>query len=265
MKKIFFLLLLLSAFSLLAQEETITAVETSTQPIDADEYIGFDNLGSYYYAKTNVLYKQDKLGQVWEFKNLSLGKFTSVDIQNPLKLVVFYENFNMAILLDNQLNMIQKIIFSENNSLLVVTAVGLASQNRLWIYNSLSQQIGLYDYINKSFISITPSFKDNIKYYESDFNYFQWIDENLKWFSCDIYGKITALGKVSDFDHIQTITNQLTIYTKNENLYLQDFQKNFTFKITNIENSFKKFYFKAEILSIFTNQGITNYKITIPQ
>ena len=265
MKKVFFILFLISFCCSYSQEETISALKISTQKIDADQYIGFDNLGSIYYSKNNVLFKEDKSGKLWQFKNLSLGKFTRVDIQNPLKLVVFYENCNMVILLDNQLTMIQKVIFSENNSPLVITAVGLASQNRLWIYNSLSQQIGLFDYINNTFESITPSFKDNIKYYESDFNYFQWVDDNLKWFSCDIYGKITDLGKVSDFDKIQSITNRFVIYSKNQNLYVHNSQKNITFKIINVENSFRNFYFKDEILSIFTTQGITNYKITIPQ
>jgi len=34
--------------------------------------------------------------------------------------------------------------------------------------------------------------------------------------------------------------------------------------IENVEKSFKNFYYKDQILSIFTNQGISNYKITIP-
>lgn len=265
MKKLFFILFLISFCFSYSQEQNISATQTSTQKIDADQYIGFDNLGSVYYAKSNVLYKLDKSGQLWQFKNLSLGKFTRVDIQNPLKLVVFYENFNMAILLDNQLNLIQKVIFSNNNTPLVITAFGLASQNRLWMYNSLSQQIGLYDYINNTFESITPSFKDNIKYYESDFNYFQWIDENLKWFSCDIYGKVTTLGIVPDFDTVQPVTNQIVIFSKDENLFFYNTKKNITYKILNVENSFKKFYFRDQILSIFTTQGITNYKITIPE
>ena len=265
MKNVFILLFLMSFYTVYCQEESIPALQSSTQKIDIDLYIGLDNLGSIYYAKNNVLYKQDKQGKLWQFKDLSLGKFTSVDIQNPLKLIVFYENFNMAILLDNQLNMIQKIIFSDNNTPLVITAVGLASQNRLWMYNSLSQQIGLFDYINNTYESITPPFKDNIKYYESDFNYFQWIDENLKWYSCDIYGKITDLGTVPEFDQFQSITNQHFIFSKNQNLYFHNSKKNITFKIANVENSFKKFYFKDQILSIFTNQGITNYKITTPE
>ena len=40
--------------------------------------------------------------------------------------------------------------------------------------------------------------------------------------------------------------------------------KSLTRTIENIEKSFKNFYYKDQILSIFTNQEITNYKIIIP-
>jgi hypothetical protein len=49
----------------------------------------------------------------------------------------------VVILLDNQLNETQKNKFLENTSALAVSATGIASQNQLWVYNSLNQQIGL--------------------------------------------------------------------------------------------------------------------------
>lgn len=264
MKKIFFILIVMSFCLLTAQEQTISVVQTSKQTIDADEYIGFDGIGSFYYTKNKILYKND-LGKIWQFKNLSLGKITRVDIQNPLKIVCFYENFNMAVLLDNQLNVMQTVLFSNNNTPLVITAFGLASQNRLWMYNSLSQQIGLFDLSNTTFEGITTSFKGSIKYYESDYNYFQWIDEKNNWYSCDVYGKIRFIGTVPDYDQIQMVNYHTIIYFKNNTLFVHDFQKNITYTIVNVENSFRKFYYRDRILSIFTSEGITNYNITIPK
>lgn len=263
MKKILFIWFVLQIVPAIAQEQTIAATQISKEIVDADSYVGFDGYNNYYYTKNNILYKNSN-GKLWQFKNLSLGKFTRVDLQNPLKIVVFYENFNMVILLDNQLNDIQKVQFSLYNTPLVVTAFGIASQNKLWMYNSLTQQIGLYDYINNTYEILTAPFKGGIKYYESDFNYFQWVDEKLNWFSCDIYGKITALGKVPEFDQLQTVNNKQVFFLKNGNLYLFDVPKNITYTISNVENSFKKFYYKDQILSIFTNEGITNYKIKTP-
>lgn len=246
-----------------AQENKVQAIPISEQKIEVDEFAGYDNLGNLYYIINNVFFKRNKT-ETRQYKNISFGKITKVDLQNPLKIVLFYENFNSVILLDNQLNEIQKINFSEINLPINIAATGIASQNRLWLFDSLTQQIGLYDYLKNNFQSITPSFQGSIKYYSSDFNTFQWIDENLNWLSCDIFGKISDWGKISDFDKVQVIENQIVVFSKDEKLYLQDLSKNSLYRIENIEKSFKNFYYKNQILSIFTNEGISNYKITIP-
>ena len=249
-----------SAFS---QEQSMKAQLISIQKIDADQFIGFNSLENLYYIKNNIFYKKSK-DELWQYKNVSLGKITKTDIQNQLKIMLFYENFNTIILLDNQLSETQKINFSENEIPIIVAATGIASQNRLWIYNSLTQQIGLFDYLKNTFQSITASFQGSLKYYFSDFNSFQWIDDTLSWYSCDVFGKFTSLGKVADFDQIQFIANQIVLFSKDGKLFLQDSKTNSIYPIENVDKSFKNFYYKDQNLSIFTNQEITNYKITIP-
>lgn len=261
MKKI---ILFLFYFQLaLAQEQSLKIETISTQKTDADFFVGFDGMTNLYYIKNNTLHKKNKEG-LWQYKNVSLGKITKTDIQNPLKTMLFYENFNTIILLDNQLSETQKINLSENNIPIIATAAGIAAGNRLWIYNSLTQEIGLFDYLKNTYQSITPPIQDSLKHYETDFNTFQWIDNNLNWYSCDIFGKITNLGKVSDFKQIQAIAKQVILFSKDETLYIQDLSKNKIYTIENSKKTFNNFYYKDQILSIFTNQGITNYKILIP-
>ncbi len=245
------------------QDKKYVATKLDSTALVADNFLGHDQFGFYYSIKNEVLSKTKKK-ESFAYKNISLGKPTKIDIQNPLKIMLFYENFNTIILLDNQLSETQKINLSENEVPIMATATGIASGNRLWIYNSLTQQIGLFDYLKNSFQTITPSFQGDLKHYESDFNTFQWIDNNLNWYSCDVFGKITGLGKVADFEQIQTITNQFIIFSKEEKLYVQDLKTNTISPIENVEKSFENFYYKDQILSIFTNQGITNYKISIP-
>ena len=245
------------------QDKIYVAIKQVSTSLSADQFLGYDQFGFYFSIKNNVLSKTKK-DEFFEYKNISLGKPTKVDIQNPLKIMLFYENFNTIILLDNQLNETQKINLSENNVPILATATGIVSQNRLWIYNSLKQQIGLFDYLKNTFLSITPSLQGNLKYYESDFNTFQWIDNNLNWYSCDIFGKITTLGKVTDFDQIQVINDHIILFLKDGKLQLQDIKNNTIYPIQNVEKSFKKFYYKDQILATFTNHGITNYKISIP-
>ena len=263
MKKHLQLFSFLLFFICSAQGQIKNASLVTSQSIFGDTFVGIDVLSNLYYIENNVFFKKNK-SQLWQYKNFSLGKITKIDLQNPLKIVLFYEDFNSVILLDNQLNEIQKINFSTENSSIIAAAIGIASQNKLWVFDTSSQKLGLYNYSNGDFKSITTSFQGNFKYYESDFNYFQWIDNNLNWFSCDVYGKITLIRKVPDFDKIQIINSELILFSKGERLYFQDFKLNKIDEIENVDKTFDYFSFKDEILSIFTNRQIKNYKIIVP-
>jgi hypothetical protein len=260
-KKLHFLVFILQFSILFAQERSLKILPISTQKIDADIFVGFDGLENLYYIKDNILFKENK-EESWQYKNISLGTLSRVDLENPLKIVLFYEKFNTIVLLDNQLNETQKINFSENDEPLIVTATGIASQNRVWIYNSLSQKIGLFDYLKNTYQPISTSIQGDLKRYHSDFNTFQWIDESLNWYSCDLFGKITLIGKVSDFDEIQITGDKAVVFSKDKKLYLHDFQKDILYTIDIVDKSFENFYYKDQILSIFTPQQITNFKIS---
>ncbi|RYJ53633.1 hypothetical protein DR871_006170 [Flavobacterium petrolei] len=263
MKKVI-LLLLISSFSIMiSQNLKQNAVLMDSIRFDGDQFLGYDPFGFYYTIKNNAFSKINTRDTL-EYKNISLGKITKVDLQNPLKIVLFYENFNTVILLDNQLNEIQKINFSESTIPIVVSAIGIASQNQLWIYNSMNQQLGLYDYLNTIYKTISVPSAENIKNYFSDFNAFYWIDNKNNWYACDIFGRITNNGKVPDFESIEIINKNQFIYSTNGSLIFQDLEKDQKTEIKIAEKSFKKFYYKDQILSIFTSEGITNYKIIIP-
>lgn len=262
-KRFFLLLLVFTITSTLAQNQSQPLIPLSAQKTEADQFLGFDVLGNLYYLKNKVLFKKNEI-QTWQYKNLVLGKITKVDFLNPLKILLFYEDFNTVIMLDNQLNEIQKINFSDNSAPLMIGAIGIASQNRLWIYDRLSQQIGLFDYLKDTFQTITPSFQSAMKHYESNFNSFQWIDEKNNWYSCDIFGKVTAIGTVPDFEQMQFVNNEMILFFKDGKLHLQHIQNQKCYPIATDDKSFESFYYKDQILAIFTATEIKNYKITIP-
>jgi hypothetical protein len=263
MKNLLFVLISCCIAVVSGQNQKITPAPIQKTAIDADQFLGYDSFGFYYTIKNDVFFKT-KDQESLEYQNISLGKITKVDLQNPLKIVLFYENFNTVVLLDNQLNETQKINFSENTIPIIAAATGIAFQNQLWIYNSLNNQIGLYDYLKKDYKTISTPFPENMKYYQSDFNTFHWIDPKNNWYSCDLFGKTIAKGKIPDFDCIEIINKNQFIFSKNSILTYEDIEKNQKFEIEVLEKTFKKFCYKDQILSIFTSEGITNYKIIIP-
>jgi hypothetical protein len=198
-ERILFLLLIVCSASVFAQNQKLSTTLISHFKMDADEFLGYDSFGYSYQIKNNVFIKS-KANEVFEYKSISLGNISKVDLQNPLKIVLYYDDFNTVLLLDNQLNKITEINFSQNSIPIVVNAIGMSTQNQLWIYNTLNQQIGLFDYLKNEYKTVSTPLTETIKYYQTDFNTFYWIDKKNNWFSCDIFGKTTSLGKVPYFD-----------------------------------------------------------------
>jgi radical SAM superfamily enzyme len=71
------------------------------------------------------------------------------------------------------------------------------------------------------------------------------------------------LGNVSDFDKMEIISSQKFIFSKANLLYLRE-NTNTISEIEVLEKTFDKFYYKDQILSIFTTKEIVNYKIVTP-
>ncbi|TDO78138.1 hypothetical protein EV143_103389 [Flavobacterium chryseum] len=266
-RKIFFLFFIACSFSaVFAQNQKISGTSLSHFNLDVDTFLGYDSFGYSYQIKNNVFTKT-KGNEAFEYKSISLGNITKVDLQNPLKIVLYYDDFNTVLLLDNQLNKITEINFSQNAIPIVVDAIGMSTQNQLWVYNALNQQIGLFDYLKNEYKTVSTPLTETIKYYQTDFNTFYWIDKKNNWFSCDIFGKTTSLGKVSDFDRIEIINAHQYIFSKDNLLYFKDITDTNSTTISEIEilqKTFDNFCYKDQILSIFTTKEITNYKIVTP-
>ena len=263
MKPLFIFLLFSCSLLIHSQIQTLKPTFINSETIEADDFIGYDGFGNIFYIKNNVLFKKTEKSLL-NYQNLALGKIKKVDILNPLKVVVFYEEFNTVVLLDKQMNEIQKIDFSKNETPIIASAIGMSGQNQLWLYNSLNQQIGLYEIATNQIKHLGIPIIENILFYQTDFNNFDWIDKQNQWFSCSVFGRVINNGKLKYQNQIQLLDKNLVLYLKENELFLFDRSSALDYKIVIIDKSFEKFYYKDQILSIFTNQGITNYKITLP-
>jgi hypothetical protein len=116
--------------------------------INATIFYGVDSFGNLYYSTNNVLFKKTAT-KTYQYTNLALGSIGSVSIYNPLELVVFYKDFNSVIILDNTLNEIQKIAFLDKN----ISLVAKASKNELWLFNTDTQLLELYNYKAKTVVA----------------------------------------------------------------------------------------------------------------
>ena len=244
-------------------QELISSTKQNSIKTECDVFLGFDNQQNNYSIKNNILIKNSET-ITYQYNNLGLGKITRVDFQNPLQIVVFYKNFNTVVLLDNQLNEIKKIDFNLKSTPVTLEAVALSSQNQIWIYDSISSKIGLYNVNTYAFKWISTMLENPISYYESDYTHFYWTDVNLNLYRISIYGTIEKLGIQSKFDSIQLTKNGNSIYQLENQLFYYNLTSKSSSKIAIDEKIISKFFFGDGILSIFTQNEITNYKIILP-
>lgn len=263
MKKIIFIVLGLIPLLAFSQQPSIIPFFSNAEKWETGHYIGKDNFGNFYSINENEFRKTSPT-QVFFYKNVSLGKIHQVDLQNPLQLVLFYKQFTTVVLLDNQLNETAKINFSELQQPLNPEAVSLASQNRLWVYDMLSQKLGLFDIQKNTFQTLTPSFKENLKFYQSDYNYFYWIDTKQNLYVSNLFGKVNFLGHIPDYSQLQVVSPKQVLMKIDNGLFLYNLEDQTSSPITLNEKSFNRFSFKDQILSIFTENEISQYKITLP-
>jgi hypothetical protein len=264
MKHLIALLTTLCLCPAFAQEALLPVRIMATPKAEAERFAGTDAFGWDYVIADNEFRKQ-KDGRVLKYKNLSLGDIFKVDLQNPLQIVLFYKKFNTVVLLDNQMNATNLINFNDIQEPLLAEALGLASQNRLWLYDLNSQQMGLFDTSKNTFRTLTPPNNGGITWYQNDYNYFYWTDNGNNLFVLNLFGKINMLGTLPAFDTAQLISPNVILLQKDNNLYQYELDKQKSTPLTIVEKTFGAFYYKDGILSIFTNSEIIQYKISLPR
>ena len=117
----------------------------ATYDLDAEVFVGVDEFKSIYYINENILYKKTA-EKLFSYSNVELGKLSMVNIQNPFKIILFYADFNTAIILDNNLNeLTQKLDFTKETKVNNVSFVTAASQTNLWLYAD-DNKLHLYNY-----------------------------------------------------------------------------------------------------------------------
>jgi len=266
MKPYYFLLLL--CFHLgFAQ----TASLKESKPVDMDQFIGIDSYKNTYFIKDRVLHKKGKEGD-FRYNNLQLGRIASVDIINPLKLVVFFEDTNTVVLLDNKLSEIRRISFHELSNFLNAGTATTAENNSLWIFNIDSQQLELYNYKTRSQTTVSQPFPGRVLSQASNFNFcFILTEKKLRAFN--VYGSFLNEIDVEGYEHIvQQSENVLAV--KNNNLfYIRDLAKHKTkiseppvqLKMPEPEITIQDLQLTEEFLYIYDGKNLHTYTLTFPK
>lgn len=256
MKNLLFILLL--PCFLLSQELKLV----SETPLKADKFIGLDNYQSLYFLKDNVIYKESNEGN-FNYNDFQLGGVTSVDIINPLKIIIFYEDTNTVVMLDNRLSEIERIQFNMLPEFIHAGSVTNAGNNQLWVFNIANQELQLYNYRNNSITSNTIPFEGDVISQISNFNFCYLLTEKLLQ-KFNSYGSLIYKIESIEFNQI-TQTDDFIIANKENELYFIDENNIVPVKINTIEITVKELQLSQDFLYIYNGEKLLKYSLTHPK
>lgn len=110
-----------------------------------------DQTGSYYEIYFNQIKKVGKNGQrQFTYSNNILGEITSVDVFNPMKIVVFFKDFSKVVVLDNTLTEQGGVLDLNEVSLEETSLVCTSYNNGAWYYNPVKFQLNRLEHSSRS-------------------------------------------------------------------------------------------------------------------
>jgi len=133
-------LLLLCAFSFTMQAQTpqSDSVFGYRSSIPGNfSYFNVDNLDNIYLVTAgNQLKKLNANGDSVAVYNdvKRYGNPSSIDVTNPMKVLLYYKNFSTVVVLDRQLNSRNSINFRKQN-IFTVKAIATSYDNNIWLFD----------------------------------------------------------------------------------------------------------------------------------
>lgn len=85
------------------------------------------------------------------------GKLYSVDVSNPMKLLLFYKDFSNIVILDRLLSVRTTVDLRQNN-ILQASAIGASYDNKIWIFDSYEYKLKKLDE-QGNLLQETPDFR----------------------------------------------------------------------------------------------------------
>jgi len=263
MKKLvyyWFLLACLTECQLLPAQATASFSLINQKEMIADRYWGTDGQGQVYYSLGNTFYKQTDR-KIFQYTTNSLGTISRVDVLNPMRILLFFESANTAIQLDNQLNEMEQLSFSTFETPLLVRYVGQSAQNKLWVFDSLSQHWGLFDPLTNQFRALGLPIREAFRSLGSDFNSVYWLTTKGELFQMDVFGKTTQIGNLpSKYNDVMLLTANQILYKSDQNWLIYWANTGISTPVLWNENQTENAFFYDQNLTIFTHSEWRQYQ-----
>ncbi len=252
---------LLLFVSVSVAQTRIKPVALDSMDFIVDRIVAIDNFDTMYYTKGPILYKKPKDQPAINYSNVQLGIPTTVNAFNPLKINMFYQDFNTVIILDNRLAEIFKIDFNTKQPYKNVSHISTGYDNTLWIFNQDLQHLELYDYKNHKIRATTVPVQSDVLDLKSDYNYCWLLTENFLY-QYTYFGSLIAKFENKGYTSF-AVHNENLVLKSGENLYYKPKKSTEILGLKTPKLLINQFLLTNETLYIYDSKKRYTYQLKI--
>ena len=217
-----------------------------------------DNFNNIYFIENNELIKSSDTKDYY-YKNSLYSNISSIDVQNSLKIKLFYEDYNTLIVLDNKLSEISKINFNTLSPNKIISKFSASNDNNIWVYNELNSKIELYNYINNKFKVVNSEISGQVISLESNYKYC-WVLTDSYIYKFNYFGSLITKTAINNIEQIEIFNDNL-FFKKNNELFYYDQDLLIEYKL-DLENLLiKDFFVINQSLYIYDSEHFIKYQI----
>lgn len=162
-----------------------------------------------------------------EYQNNYLGNIFSVDISNPLRILIFHKDANQIIFLNNELSIIGEPVNLDKINLPEISVVCSSQINGFWIYNNLNNRV---EFVNNklkkthSSIDLSPFINstDDILSIKMEYKHIYLNVQNTGILVFDMFGTYLKTLPIQNIQSFQVLENSI-LYTKGKQILMYKF------------------------------------------
>ena len=203
------------AFQVPAQtSELILPVKASFFTVDKRNNIYFIN------DKNEVVKYNSADSTQITYSNKTLGKPALIDVNNPMKILVFYPDYSTMVILDNTLSQISSLRLTTLNGTTACQPLAICRESEsdfIWMYDALSRKLIRFDETGTIVSESEPfdelfEFPLETPYIFSGDNKVLFLDQTNGLYIFDIYGNYISAQYIVT-DHVPFFNGQFLVVT----------------------------------------------------
>ncbi len=234
----------------------VASIGQAQSTIDINQvanFIDIDSQGNIFLVNDIELLKYNQEGKLlYRYSNAINGSITSIDVTNPLRILVFYKESNAIIYLNQQLAKITDAIQIDDLSGIEATIVASSSKGGFWAYDALTMTLLFFDnnrIMQKQSVNLAGYLNGEEPLYLVEQLQSIYLQTKNKILVFDIYGNLIKTLPFSSINKIRVVENSLhaldTSGIVNYNLLSKE---KTVFSLSDYSNYVNAFLFKTRLV-----------------